>query len=110
VSFGDFTNGVAGPYYIGEGGVYAWLDARLAWWREWVAADAAGDPARVARAREAAEALRDLLPLRYAVEPFNLELTLDPAALQGFDHLNETAARGDLSGIDAWLRRNAPGE
>jgi hypothetical protein len=90
---------------VGDGFVAAFEDARTAWWREWVAADEAGDQERVAAASAASAHLRKLLPIGIAVDPFELKLTLDPASLSGFEFLDDQAQRGDLRGIREWLEQ-----
>jgi hypothetical protein len=90
-------------HVLGDGFVYAFEDARAAWWREWVAADEAGDQERVAAASAASARLRKLLPVRIAVDPFTLTLTLDAASLRGFELLDAQAQKGDLQGIRDWL-------
>lgn len=88
---------------VGDGVVYAFADARSAWWREWVAADEAADQERVAAASAALARLRKLLPLRIAVDPFVLTLTLDAASMRGFELLDAQARSGDLQGVKEWL-------
>jgi hypothetical protein len=105
----DPTARVEGPYYLGEGYVYAFLDARMAWWREWVAADQTGDQRRIAAAAAASARLRKLLPLKQAVDPFVMTQTLDPASMQGFARLDALARQGDLTAIRDWLERQPVG-
>jgi hypothetical protein len=90
---------------VGDGFVAAFTDARIAWWREWVEADEAGDQERVAAASAASARLLKLLPLKAAVDPFVLTQTLDAPSMRGFELLDAQARAGDLKGIKVWLAR-----
>lgn len=79
--------------------MFAWT----AWWREWVAADKAGDRGRIAAAEAASAHIGALLPVA-PDGPSKEEWTaLEDVSVKEYEQLHARARKGDLDGIKEWL-------
>ena len=84
-----------------SGANYAWKT----WWREWIAADRAGDAERIAAAAAASARLRRILPR----EPEDMAsadtswAAFDSTTLGDFERIDAEAREGDFRAMKAWL-------